>query len=87
MLHCEFQLSTLSSSEVLNSGAMLERGFFPGGLLHCESQLSILRSSKVLFWGVIRGFLLMVNPQNLVRLIVSQTSYCIMSFNFLCWAV
>jgi len=52
--------------------------------LHCEFQLSMLSSSKVSFrdghfWGI--------RPQNLVQLIVSQTSSYNVSFNFLCWAV
>jgi len=52
-------------------------------LHYCEFKLPLLCSSKVSFWGV-------CYPQrtpNLVRTIVSQTSFYTVSFKSLCWSV
>jgi len=94
-LHCEFQISMLSSSKVtfwggsppLRTPKFGQNNCLTYNFLHSEFQLFMLSSSKVSFLGGHFGGSSPVRPQNLVKIIVSHTTSCIVSFNFLCRAV
>jgi len=99
-LHCEFQISMLSSSKVSFWG-----GHFGGvcSLLEFPTLAKIIVSHttsyilcfnflcwavlKFHFWGANFGGLPPGRPPNLVKIIVSHTTSYMVSFKFLCWAV
>jgi len=92
-LHCEFQLSMLSSLKVsFGEVRPPPPGGSPNLLQIIASQTtSYIVSFNFLYWAVqklhygrVRPF---GRPPNLVQTIVSQKTSYIVSFNFLCWAV
>jgi len=66
---------------------ILSKQLFHKQLPTLKFQLSMLNSSKILFWGLFGGRSLPRGTPNLVKIIVSPTTFYIVSFNFLCQAI
>jgi len=100
-LHCEFQISVLSSLKVtfwegpfwkvapphLKTPKFSQNNCLTyNNFLHCEFHLTMLSNSKV-FEKPFWEFFPPGGPPNLVKIIVSHTTSYIVSFNFLRQAV